>query len=257
MNEAYLFLQKGGLVMIPIALCSVVALTLFLERLWALQRQRILPGTFIDMLKRALRERRWERARSLCDSNDSTVARVTGTGLRYQGHDRHVVREAMQEAGRREAIGLERFTGAIGAVANVAPLLGLLGTVIGMIRVFETVAIEYARGGEVNAGMLASGIWEALITTAAGLTVAIPAFLMHRYLMSRIDRYVVELEGHASDIVDLVAPPGHDGIAALPPDEVDDGTLAVRPARAGKKGTDTDAAVPAAAAATAASQEPA
>lgn len=252
MNEAYLFLAKGGLVMIPIALCSVVALTCFLERLWALQRQRVLPETFGAMLKRALREKRWERARSLCDSNDSSLARIAGAGVRYVGHERHVVREATQEAGRREAITLERFVGAIGAVASVAPLLGLLGTVIGMISVFETVAVEYQKGGEVNAGMLAAGIWEALITTAAGLTVAIPAFLMHRYLMSRIDRYIVELEGQASDVVDLVAPPSPEdpALAAVLADTDDNHDSATAPRTRKASPSEEDLAA-------AASQEPA
>jgi len=122
----------------------------------------------------------------------------------------------MQEAGRRETAFLERFVGAIGAVASVAPLIGLLGTVTGMIKVFGRVGEEYEKGGELNPGMLANGIWEALITTAAGLTVAIPAFLAYRYLMSRIDRYVVELEAEASEIVDLVAP--HDERPTEPDD---------------------------------------
>lgn len=204
MNEAYQFLAKGGVVMIPIALCSVIALTIFLERLWALQRQRVLPDQFMSLLRKAIRERRWERARSLCDSNESTVSRVARSALRYIGRKRNVVRDALQEAGRREVSYLERFISALGAIASVAPLIGLLGTVTGMIKVFGRVAEEYDKGGEVNAGMLANGIWEALITTAAGLTVAIPVFLMFRYLMSRVDRYVVELETFSSEVVDLI-----------------------------------------------------
>src|SRR5690606_1889110 len=148
MNDAYEFLAKGGVVMIPIALCSVIALTVFLERLWALQRQRVLPVQFISLLKKAVREGRWERARSLCDSNESTVSRVARAGLRYINRRREIVRDALQEAGRREISYLERFLPALGAIASIAPLLGLLGTVTGMIKVFGRVAEEYDKGGD-------------------------------------------------------------------------------------------------------------
>ena len=225
MNDAYEFLAKGGVVMIPIALCSVIALTVFLERLWALQRQRVLPVQFISLLKKAVREGRWERARSLCDSNESTVSRVARAGLRYINRRREIVRDALQEAGRREISYLERFLPALGAIASIAPLLGLLGTVTGMIKVFGRVAEEYDKGGDVNAGMLANGIWEALITTAAGLTVAIPAFLMFRFLMSRIDRYVVELESFSSELTDVIV---HD-------DETPSDNSELEPARAAKE----------------------
>ncbi len=208
MKEAYEFLSKGGIVMIPIALCSVIGLTIFLERQWSLQRQRVLPAHFLSLLMAALRERRWERAISLCDSNDSVIAKVVRSALNYVGQEREVVRNALQESGRREASFLEHYVGALGALASVAPLLGLLGTVTGMIKVFGRVAAEFDKGGELNPGLLANGIWEALITTAAGLTVAIPIFLLFRYLTARIDRYVVELEGQATEVLDLLAPPG-------------------------------------------------
>jgi len=207
MNDAYEFLAKGGVVMLPIALCSVIALTIFLERIWVLQRERIIPKQFLALLTKALGEKRWERAVSLCDSNESTISKIARRGLDYLGQDRELVKGAMQEAGRREASYLEKFVGALGAVASVSPLLGLLGTVTGMIKVFGDVAEQFKDGAQLNAGLLANGIWEALIPTAAGLTVAIPAFLAFKYLMSRIDHFLVELEAQSSALVDLVSPP--------------------------------------------------
>lgn len=208
MQETYELLKQGGPVMVPIALCSLIALTIFFERLWTLQRQRILPEQFIALLTRALREERWNRARSLCDGNESTIAQIARIGLSYRGHRRVVIKDAVQEAGRRAAAMLERFTGALAAIASISPLLGLLGTVTGMIAVFKSVVEQLSDGGEINAGVLAGGIWEALLTTAAGLTVAIPVFLAFRYLMSRIDQLVLELEECGSLIVDLVSEEG-------------------------------------------------
>ena len=205
MKEAYEFLKLGGPIMIPIALCSVIALTIFLERLWALQRQRILPSQFVRLLRSALQQRRWDRARSLCEGNDSVFARVIGAVLVHQGRRREIVKESLEEAGGRELARLERGLGALGAIASVAPLLGLLGTVTGMIGVFKMVIEEAQSTGEVNPASLAGGIWEALMTTAAGLSVAIPAFLMFKFLIARVDGMILEMEGSSSDLVDHIA----------------------------------------------------
>lgn len=207
MNEAWDFLSRGGPVMIPIGLCSVIAMTIFLERVWALQRNRIVPLRFSSLLKEAMRAKRWERARSLCESSETSLARLGRAALRYVGYQRMVVVDSLVDAGRREAAYLERFVGVLGVVATVAPLLGLLGTVTGMIDVFSRLAAEFDKGGEVNPGLLASGLWEALITTAAGLSVAIPSFLLYRILLARIDRFVVELEQEGAQMAELIAPP--------------------------------------------------
>lgn len=209
MQDAYEFLSQGGPVMWPIALCSLLAVTIFLERLWALQRSRIIPDQFVELLTKAMREGRWSRARSLCDGNESTVSLLARAGLSYRGRSRIVIKDAVQDAGRRAAAGLERFTGALGSIASITPLLGLLGTVTGMIGVFQKVVVQMSETDQSpNAGALANGIWEALITTAAGLTVAIPAFLMYRFLIARIDGMVLELQEHGGRIVDLVSDQG-------------------------------------------------
>lgn len=179
--------------MIPIASCSVIALALFFERMWSLQRAKVLPPRFLEVVSKHIREKRYQEAEAMCQGNDSHIAAILGAGLRYAGRDREIVKEVMEETGQREVHYMEKFVGALGAIATVSPLLGLLGTVTGMISVFQRV-VSQAQAGEVaDAGALANGIWEALITTAAGLTVAIPAYLGYRVIQSMIDRYAVEL----------------------------------------------------------------
>lgn len=207
MAEIYAFLARGGVLMIPILLCSVLGLAFFLERMWFLQRTRILPGQFIDRVLGALKERRYDDAQKLCDENPSPMSAILASGMRYAGGDRTLVKEAMEETGRREMHFLERFTNALGAIATVAPLLGLLGTVTGMIRVFQRVVEQSAAGTMADPGALANGIWEALITTAAGLTVAIPIYLGYRYVLSRVDRFGVELEDTSLQALDYLVPP--------------------------------------------------
>jgi biopolymer transport protein ExbB len=221
MREAYELLKLGGPLMIPIALCSVIALTIFLERLLALQPQRLQPAQFASLLGRALRERRFDRAKSLCEGNDSALARITLHALSHQGRERSIVKEAIEEAGHREIARMEKFVGALGTIASIAPLLGLLGTVTGMLGVFQSVVDEVKNTGEVNPASLAGGIWEALITTAAGLSVAIPAFLMFKFLMSKIDHSVIRLEQHTSSLVDPIAAPDPTARIAAHEDEED------------------------------------
>lgn len=157
MNEAYEFLSKAGIIMIPILLCSVVGLAIFMERLWALQRTHVIPSRFIQVVAELVRKRQFERAQALCEGNDSSIASVLAAGLRYAGRDRATIKEVMEEAGQREAAALERGVGVLGSIANLAPLLGLLGTVTGMIKVFQQVVNQVGNSaGQVNAGALAS-----------------------------------------------------------------------------------------------------
>lgn len=193
-SEAYEFLARGGPLMVPIALCAVVGLTVFLERLWVLQKNRILPPHFLSVLEPYVRDRRWDDVRRLCDSSTSAIATLLRSCIRYTGQSRQVVRDSLEETGRRLHFRMHRFVGVLGAIANIAPLLGLLGTVTGMIEVFQRVDDTIQQTGDVQAGVLAAGIWEALMTTAAGLAIAIPAFIGFKYLGSRIDYFTTELE---------------------------------------------------------------
>lgn len=207
MLDAWEFLSRGGPVMVIIGLCSVAALTLFLERLWALQRTRVVPRRFAALVLTHIREGRLREAMALCESHSSPLARIAEAALRHAGDERETIRAAVEERGRREAATLERFVGGLGSIASVTPLLGLLGTITGMINTFQGVDQALIQTGQVSPGALASGIWEALITTAAGLAVAIPTYAAYKYVLGRIDRFVLELEDTAADIVDLLVPP--------------------------------------------------
>ena len=206
MSEAFDFLTKGGWLMIPIGISSIVALAFFLERIWSLQRSKVIPARFLEIVGKLLRERRFDEAEALCHGNDSHIAPILEAGIRYQGRDRSVVKEVMEEIGQREVSYMERFVGAVGAIATVAPLLGLLGTVTGMITVFQRVVNQTAAGQAADPGALANGIWEALITTAAGLTVAIPSYLAYRYIMGTIDRYAVEMADVSLRMAEYLVP---------------------------------------------------
>ena len=205
MGDVYAFLSQGGWLMIPILLCSVVGLAFFLERLWSLRRSRILPQTFLSGLFEALEDGNFERANGLCDAHESPLGPMVQAAIDRAGEDRATVKEIVSEEGQREVFYMERFVNALGAIATISPLLGLLGTVVGMIDVFQDVVTQSSAAGQVQAAALASGIWQALITTASGLTVAIPVYVGYRYILSRVDKYAVEIQEHALRAVDYIA----------------------------------------------------
>ena len=208
MNQVIDILSRGGPLMIPIGFASIVALGIFLERLWSLQRTKILPPRFLEVADNLLRQERYADAEAMCHASDTPIARILEVGIRYAGRDRELIKNVMEETGQREMHFLERFTGALGSVATVSPLLGLLGTVTGMIGVFQSVVNQSSTGEAVDPGLLAGGIWEALITTAAGLVVAIPAFLAYRYIISMVDRYAVEMAEVSLKAVEYLVPSG-------------------------------------------------
>ncbi|RDV36986.1 MotA/TolQ/ExbB proton channel family protein [Bradymonadaceae bacterium TMQ3] len=211
MNGLRDVLEAAGPMLYPVVLVSLVGAALFFERLVALRRAAVAPtGLAEGVLKAAQAEGEAEAqhaARAICQGSSSAVGAVLGEGLRFAGSSRGEIREVMEDRGRRELAHLERFVGGVGALATVAPLLGLLGTVTGMIRVFQAVVDEATPKGVVDPTLLAGGIWEALITTAAGLAVAIPLYLGYRYLLGRVDRWATELEEAAAGLLDVLAPP--------------------------------------------------
>lgn len=205
MSELFAFLKQGGVLMIPIAAFSVVALGVFLERLWALRPGVVIPRDFLGLIRRKVTEDKAGEALTLCEGNRSAASAVVASGLRHAGRARDVIKEAFEEVGRLEVTHLSRFVEVLGTIAAVTPLLGLLGTVVGMIEVFRTVVAEAGTAaGPVNPASLANGIWAALLTTAAGLSVAIPAFLGYKYLLSRVDRLAIEMEEVCLDLLDLL-----------------------------------------------------
>ena len=195
-------MEKGGPLMWVILACSVLALGVFVERLFHLYRAKIDAAVFLRKVRSLLAAGKIDEAVSLCDSTPGPVASILRAAIRKYGAPRAEIREAVEDAGVREVPRLERNLPALATVAHVCPLLGLLGTVGGMIKVFQQIQVQ---GGVVNPGDLAKGIWEALLTTAAGLTVAIPVFVAYNYLVSRVNSIVLDMEIGATAVMDLIS----------------------------------------------------
>ncbi len=190
----------GGWLMLVIIACSVVAIAICIERFFALNRRRIAPPHLLATVWKQLKagELDAKGLRTLRES--SPLGRILAAGLGNAHHGRDVMKESIEEAAGHVVHDLERYLNTLGTIAAIAPLLGLLGTVVGMIRVFAEIMSQ----GTGNASALAGGISEALITTAAGLCVAIPALAMHRFYLRRIDGIVVELEQQTIKLVDAL-----------------------------------------------------
>ena len=193
-------LAAGGWVMPVIVLCSVIALGIFIERSVALNPDRIAPPHLLANVWKQLKAGELDAQRLKALRHGSPLGAILAAGLANRSQGRDVMKESIQEAAGHVVHDLERYLNTLGTVAAVAPLLGLLGTVVGMIRVFSEITVQ----GTGNANALAGGISEALITTAAGLVVAIPALVMHRYFTGKIDTIVVGLEQVSIKLVDAL-----------------------------------------------------
>lgn len=196
----YEILAKGGPLMIPIGVAGVLALAIFLERVWVLRSERVAPKRLIRAVLSLSREGKISEAGVLCEQDRSGVAQILLAGTRNEGKTRIRIKEFMEETGKIVGADMDRYVNALGTIAAVSPLMGLLGTVTGMITVFQKVTTE----GVGDPRILATGIWEALVTTAAGLMIAIPAYIGYRYLMSRVDRLVLEMEESAHNLADIL-----------------------------------------------------
>ncbi len=192
--------QAGGWLMYPILLSSVIAFAIIAERLWTLQRKKVIPEKLMPAIWKLLRDNQLTEQHIVEIEQGSPLGKVLAAGLVNRHLSREVVRESIEETGRFVAHDLERFINTLGTIANIAPLLGLLGTVIGMIKVFTAITTV----GVGDPTLLAGGISEALITTAAGLSVAIPAVIFYRYLKRRIDELVVGMEQEAMKLVEVL-----------------------------------------------------
>ena len=189
--------KSGGWLMAPIMLCSVAAMAIIVERLWSLQRERIVPEDLVAHAGQWARTGELTEERIQALREGSPLGRILAAGLASRDLEREIMKESIEEVGRHVAHELERYLGALGTIAAITPLLGLLGTVIGMIKVFAVITAQ----GVGEPRVLAGGISEALITTAAGLTVAIPSLLFHRVLRGRVDELVLTMEQEALDLV--------------------------------------------------------
>jgi len=193
-------IKAGGWLMLPIIACSVVATTIVAERLWTLRRGRVLPKNLVAQIWKMHRKGNLTNAHINTLRQGSPLGRILAAGLVNRFHSREVMKEAIEEVGRQVVFELERYLNTLGTIASIAPLLGLLGTVVGMIKVFSAIVTA----GVGNPTVLAGGISEALITTAAGLSVAIPTLMFHRYFAGRVNLFVVGMEEQALKLVEVM-----------------------------------------------------
>nr|WP_241264557.1 MotA/TolQ/ExbB proton channel family protein [Marinobacter daepoensis] len=186
--------------MVPIVACSILALAIILERIWTLRASRVAPPQSINELWRWIKKKELNGRKLKALQASSPLGRILAGGLINAKHGREIMKESIEHEASQVIHDLERFLNPLGTIATITPLLGLLGTVIGMIKVFAEIQLA----GVGNAGNLAGGISEALITTAAGLSVAIPALICHRYFIRRVDELVVNMEQEAIKLVEVV-----------------------------------------------------
>ncbi|MCK4993961.1 MAG: MotA/TolQ/ExbB proton channel family protein [Candidatus Omnitrophica bacterium] len=197
-------INKGGPVMIPIILCSIFALAIFLERVMNIYKSKPDSKRFMDNITAALKRNRISEAMQICEQTQGPVAHIIKAGVAKHDRSRHEIREAIEDAGLHEVPKLEKNLSALATIAHVSPLLGLLGTVTGMVSTFQIIQQKSQAMYPVDASVLAQGIWEALITTVAGLIVAIPSFVAYNFLVTKVNNLVVEMEILATDLVNIL-----------------------------------------------------
>lgn len=197
-------MRDGGILMWPIAACSLLMVTVLFERLVSLRRGRVIPAPFVRRFLHQLRDGQLDREEALeiCEENGSPVADVLAAAVRRWGRPAVEVEQAILDAGERATNELRKYVRIFNAVSTITPLLGLLGTVFGMIEAFNAIATSQALG---RPDLLASGISQALLTTAAGLTVAIPALTCYLYFLSRVDGLVIEIDALGQDVVGVIS----------------------------------------------------
>lgn len=228
------FMIKGGPLMVPIGICSLIAAAVTLERLFSLRRSVVIPPGFLEGLKNALGQDRSEKKAALeyCKENASPVAAVFRAGIKKLGQPIELLEKHIAEAGQREIAKLGKFLRVLTVIAAISPLMGLLGTIFGMIKAFQTVATSGEALGKTE--LLAGGIYEAMITTAAGLLVAIPVLVAFHWISATIDRLVNEIDLMTVDFLEeyaagpaLVEPAL--SLSVQPPDGDGDGRPAQQP----------------------------
>ena len=189
----------GGWIMAPIILCSVLALTIIVERLWTLREKKIAPDLADQIIN--LHKKRGINSNAIAKlQKNSPLGRILAAGLRNMNAERELMKESIEEEGRQVEQGLERYLNTLGTIASITPLLGLLGTVIGMIKVFAVITSL----GVGDPKVLADGISQALLTTAAGLSVAIPSLMFYRFFRGRVDELLLKMEAQAVYLVEVI-----------------------------------------------------
>ena len=197
-------IQKGGPVMYPILLCSVLALAIIIERIYCLYKARIDTKDFLNSIEITVKRNRIAEAVKICDRTPGPISRIIKAAILKHDRPRQEIREAIEDAGHQEVPRLERHLNLLATIAHISPLLGLLGTVTGMVRAFQIIQEKSAAFNPVSPGDLAGGIWEALLTTVAGLIVAIPTVVAYNYLVNKVDEFVLEMERSATEVVNML-----------------------------------------------------
>jgi biopolymer transport protein ExbB len=192
--------KSGGWLMLPIILCSIISISIIAERFWSLRREKVLPNHLVANVWNSIKQDNMNRADIEAISKESALGQILSAGLLNRSESRERIKECIEERGREVVHDLERFLNTLGTIASISPLLGLLGTVIGMISVFAAIT----QHGVGDPGALAGGISQAMITTAAGLTVAIFSLVFYRYFRRKVDGIVVIMEREAIKMVDVL-----------------------------------------------------
>lgn len=193
-------IQAGGWLMLPIIACSVIAMAITVERFWMLRVKRVLPRHLVAQVWNWVRNHQLDATRLHALRSGSPLGRILAAGLVNLHHDRNIMKEAIEDAGRHVVLELERYLNTLGTIAAISPLLGLQGTVVGMIEMFNTLTTQ----GAGNPAALSGGISKALITTAAGLAVAIPSLILYRYFRGKVDLLVIRMEQEATKMVEVI-----------------------------------------------------
>jgi len=196
----YDFFLKGGPLMWPILLCSIVSFTIVLERFYYLYRERTKIPNIFSRVKSLLKEERVDEALKLCEGTSGPIAHILAIGIHLRRRGLEEKERIITRAGSRIVRQLEKNLRGLAIIGNITPLLGLLGTVTGMIKAFIKIQ---ELGGRVDASVLAGGIWEALITTAAGLSVAIPTLVAYHYFEGRVDNIGARMKDEAADLLEI------------------------------------------------------
>jgi len=193
-------IKSGGLLIIPILFCSVIAMAIIGERFWTLQKNEVVPPEMVKQVWELAQSKKLDSTTIQQLKESSPLGAILAAGVLNQKLGRDVMKESISEAGRQVAHDLERFLNTLGTIATITPLLGLLGTVVGMIKVFSAIVIH----GVGDPTVLAGGISEALITTAAGLAVAIPCVIFHRYFDGLVDSLVLSMEDESLKLIEVM-----------------------------------------------------
>ncbi|MFH1479320.1 MAG: MotA/TolQ/ExbB proton channel family protein [Candidatus Omnitrophota bacterium] len=195
---------KGGPVMYPIIFCSILAFAIAIERFYYLYKAKINTVEFMNNLEITIKRNRIVEAIKICDKTSGPIARIIKAGVLKHDRSRQEIREAIEDAGHQEVPRLEKHLSLMATIAHVSPLLGLLGTVTGMVRTFQIIQEKSASFNPVSPGDLAGGIWEALLTTVAGLIVAIPTVVVYNYLVNKVEEFVLDMERSATDVINIL-----------------------------------------------------